>query len=153
MDQGQGKGKVEQRRLPRRQALRENPEGGTQVLGYYRERDGQQVQDQWLRREKGDQRSSHKESHQTSRRAQRCLHCLLRCQLRQGHQGPREEAVSRETRANGCCIGSPLNSLLSLLSSSKYDIFKRKVFLLSNKQTYSLLPNFILNIKEAVHYL
>lgn len=82
MDQGQGKGKVEQRCLPRRQALRENPEGGTQVLGYYRERDGQQVQDQWLSREIGDQRSSHKESHQTSRRAQRCLHCLLRCQLR-----------------------------------------------------------------------
>lgn len=140
MDQGQGKGKVEQRRLPRLEALRQNREGGTQVLGYYRERDGQQVQDQWLRRKSGDQRSLHKESHQTSWGSQRCILCLLRCQLRQGHQGPREEAVRRETWANGCCIGSPLNSLLSLLSSSKYDIFKRKVFLFSKKQTYKSSP-------------
>jgi hypothetical protein len=78
MDQGQGKGKDEQRCHPRLEALRENYQGGTQVLGYYRERDGQQVQDQWLGREKDDQRSSHKESHQTSWRSQRCLHCLLR---------------------------------------------------------------------------
>jgi hypothetical protein len=48
--------------------------------------------------------------------------------------------VRRETWANGCCIGSPLNSLLSLLSSSKYDIFKRKVFLFSKKQTYKSSP-------------
>ena len=94
MDQGQGKGKDEQRRHPRLQALRQNYQGSTQVLGYYRERDGQQVQDQWLSREKDDQGSSLKGSHQTSRRSQRCLHCLLR----QGRQAPRKEAVRRETR-------------------------------------------------------
>ena len=78
MDQGQGKGKDEQRCHPRLKALRKNHQGSTQVLGDYRERDGQQVQDQWLSREKDDQRASLKESHQTSRRSQRCLHCLLR---------------------------------------------------------------------------
>jgi len=94
MDQGQGKGKDEQRRHPRLQALRKNYQGSTQVLGCYRERDGQQVQDQWLSREKDDQGSLLKGSHQTSRRSQRCLHCLLR----QGRQSPRKEAVRRETR-------------------------------------------------------